>query len=135
MDSPLSSSGRVEGLENGRVRRKRTLDEHLSVALCKALTRYGAGKTTTTPLWSRSRRGSERDHDSSLLGSSRRSVVRCALANPIVDGHSKTKQMTQREKRQGVRKARSVAQGNLQAVRRHAKVWTNGDESHVAAAQ
>ena len=43
--------------------------------------------------------------------------------------------MAQREKRQEVRKARSVAQGNLEAVGRHAKVWATGDKPHVAAAQ
>ena len=33
------------------------------------------------------------------------------------------------------RKARSVAQGNLEVVGRHAKVWTIGDKPHVAASQ
>ena len=72
----------------------------------------------------RGRRGF-RDHNSSFL----------SPANTVVDGNSKTRQMVQREKRQEGRKARSVAQGVLKAVRRHAKVWTTGDEPHVAAAQ
>ena len=117
------------------------LDGHLSVALGKALTRCTAGKQdgSDTPLEPISGTvgrgcGSKRDHDSSLPGSSRRSVVRCASANSIVDGNSKTRQMAQREERQEVRKARSVARGNLEAVRRHAKGWTTGDEPHVAAA-
>ena len=81
------------------------LDGHLSVALGKALTRYTAGKTDGSdtpldPISGKVRRGfcqmgrdlgSERGHDSSFLVSSRRSVVRCALA--IVDGNSKTRQM------------------------------------------
>ena len=75
------------------------LDGHLSVALGKALTRYTAGKASATPplepisgkirrgFCQKGRgRGSKRDHDSSSLGSSRRSVVRCALADPIADG-------------------------------------------------
>ena len=37
------------------------------------------------------------DHDASLLGSSPRSVFGCALANPIVDGNSETRQVAQRE--------------------------------------
>ena len=80
-------------------------------------------------------RGSERDHDSSLLGPSRRSVVKRALANPVVAGDSETRQMAQREKRQEVRKARSVAPGDLDAVGRQSKVWATGDKPHVAAAQ
>ena len=74
------------------------LDGHLSVALGKALTRYTAGKTAATQLWSRSQARYAEDFvqcaeaagvnvitTSLLLGSSRRSVVRCALANPIVE--------------------------------------------------
>ena len=113
------------------------LDGHLSVALIKIIdeihSRQDGSGTPLERISGKVCRGfcqmgrdlwSERDHDSSFLGSSRRSVVRCALANPIIDGNSKTRQMAQREKRQEVRKARSVAQGNLEAVRRHAKVWT-----------
>ena len=58
-----------------------------------------------------------------------------SVANTGVDGNSKTRQMAQQEKRQEERKARSVAQGVLEAVRRHGKVWTTGDEPQVAAAQ
>ena len=43
--------------------------------------------------------------------------------------------MAQREQRQEVRKARSVAPGDLDAVGRQAKVWATGDKPHVAAAQ
>ena len=67
----------------------------------------------------------KRHHNSSLLGSSRRSVVRCALANPIVDANAKARQMAQRVKRTEVRKARSVAQGDLDAVGRHCENMGN----------
>ena len=42
--------------------------------------------------------------------------------------------MAQREERQEVRKARSVACGDLEAVGRPAKVWATGDKPHVATA-
>ena len=102
------------------------LDGHLSVALGKLLTRYTAGKKAETPSGGRSgakyavdlakwtqTSGSERSSDSSLLGSSRRSVVGCA-GEPNVDGNSKTRKMA--------REARSAAQGNLEAVDNHEKV-------------
>ena len=81
--------------------------------------------------------GSERDHDSPLLGfvTEERRQMRFGETEKIVDGNSKTRLMAQREKRQEERKARPVAQGNLEVVRRHANVWTIGDEQHVAAAQ
>ena len=71
---------------------------------------------------------SKRDHNSSLLGPSRRSAVRRVLANPIVAGNSETRQMAQREKCQEVRKTCSVAQGDLEAVGHQTKVWTTGDK-------
>ena len=101
----------------------------------KALTRYTAGKTAATPLWSRSQARYAVDFAKLAETSGVNVILRCALENPIVGGKSKTRQMAQREKRQEVRKARSVAQGNLEAVRRHAKVWTTGGKSHVAATQ
>ena len=42
--------------------------------------------------------------------------------------------MAQREKRQEVRKARTVAQGDLEAVGRHARVWATGDAQWRSAA-
>ena len=101
LGDPLGSPGGGEGLEFGRVRPNVLLDGHLSVALGKVLTRYTTSKTSFTPLWSRSqtkcrgfrqmgrgRRG-KRDHKSSFLSPG--SVVGCALANPFVDGNSKTR--------------------------------------------
>ena len=108
----------------GEVHNKRnvydTTLELISNKLCRGFRQINRGRGT-------------RDHNASFLSPG--SVVGCAPANTVVDGNSKTRQMAQQEKRQQVRKARSVAQGNLDAVRCHAKAWTTGDEPHVAAAQ
>ena len=60
-------------------------------------------------------------------------VVGCSLERPRTDGDSKTRQVAQREKRQTVREIRSAAEGNLDAVPRHAGLWAAGDRPHVAA--
>ena len=129
LGSPLGSSGGIEGLENCRVRRKcsagrsrfgrprLSFDEiHNEQGVCETSLEPNSDKIRRR--FSQMGRGlwSERDHNSSLLRSSLSSAVRCALANPIVAGNSKSRQMAQREKCQRVRKASSVAQGNLEAV-------------------
>ena len=122
------------------------LDGRLSVAFGKVLIHswQGGNDSPLEPISGKVRRGfcqmgrdlgSKRDHDSCPLGSSRRSVVRCAWAIPIVDGNSKARQMAQREECQKVRETRSVAQGNLETVDSHAKIWATGDKPHAAAAR
>ena len=111
LGSLLGSSGRVKSLDNSRVRRKRFVGRSSFGRTRQSTDEIHSWKDgSDTPLEPISGKvrgafyqmcrdlGSERGHDSSLLGSSRRSVVRCALANPLVDGNSKTRQMAQREK-------------------------------------
>ena len=106
------------------------LDGHLSVALGNALTRYTAGKTAATPLWSRSLARYAVDFSKWAETSG----VNVTTTHPH-GGNSKTRQMAQREKCQKVREACSVTQRNLEAVDSHARVWTTGQKSHAAAAQ
>ena len=130
----LGSSGRGEGLESGRVRRKRSVGRSsFSCPLGKVLARCTANKTSVTPLWSRSQtrnawakgRRCKRDHKLILTRSVTEQRRRMRFGEPrSLQKISETRQMPQREKRQEVRRARSVAQGDLEAVGRHAKVWT-----------
>ena len=73
----LAPQEELKTSKTGEFQESVLLERHLSVALGKILTRYTADKAATTPSGvdaGKVRRdlGSQRDHDSSLLGSSRR---------------------------------------------------------------
>ena len=126
--APLfGSTGGSESLENRRIRR-----EHLVGRRTLGCTQQSAGEIQrrqggcNTPLkpitghhdfakMGRNLR-SERDHHSSVLSSARR--------GRHLDKDSKTRQMAQRQKRQEARETRSSAEGNIEIVPRHEKVWT-----------
>ena len=148
LGSPHGTSGGIEGLENCRVRRKcsagRTPLGRPRPSFDQIHNGQSVCDTSLEPNSDKIRLGfcqmgrscwSKRDHNSPLLSPSRRSVVRCGLANPIVAGNSKARQMAQHEKCQEVLEARSAAQGNLEAAGTHAKVWTTGGKPRAAASQ
>ena len=119
----LARQEELEGFENSRIRRKRSFGRssfgRTRPSIDEIHSWQDVSDTPLEPPSGKVRRGlcqmgrsrrSKCDHDSSVLGSSRRSVIGCALANQNNDGNSKTRQMAHREKRREVRKAHSIAQ-------------------------
>ena len=98
----LAPQEELEGLENSRIRRKRSfgrssfgrtgpsIDEiHSWQDVCDTPLELLSGIVRQRFFQMGRSHRSECDHDSSVLGSSRRSVIGCALANQSNDGNSK----------------------------------------------